>query len=187
MTDSINIDKSLDKYSKDFSVRHTRNRLALAITAICMLPYILSLFIPSWRDGGFYAFAGSLFAFGAVILIVVIAYYFIGDSKRPYFKPSHDWMERCELYFDGNCIGEVKDMLSKGDFASLAVMPRKHSQPNLIVMYKAPRSNVICAQILLSDDGHFIPQSGIYMFRNGEHNVPKGKKLLDFFYKDSNN
>lgn len=187
MAKTFNIDKSLDKYSKDFSVRHTKNGIALAVAAVCILPYILSLLVPSLDGAGFTGFANSALAFGIVVLIVVVAYYFIGDSRKPYFRPSHEWMERCEIFIDERNLAEVSSMLSQGNFGAIAAIPRKHSQQYLIIMYKAPKSNVVCAQIAQSVDGHYIPQGDIYMFRKGEHDIPQGKKLLDFFYKDSNN
>ena len=187
MANIIDIDKSLDKFSEDFSVRHTRNRMAFALALICILPYVLSVAVPSLSDGGFASFATTMLAFGVVVLIVLVAYYFIGDSRKPYFKPSHEWMERCVIYIDERNISEIADMLSRGDFGSIASIPRKHSQQYLIIMYKAPKSNVICAQIAQSLDGHYIPKGDILMFKDGEHNVPKDKRLLDFFYKDCDN
>ena len=38
MTNTINIDKTLDKYSKDFSIRHTGNRWALLSIIVCIVP-----------------------------------------------------------------------------------------------------------------------------------------------------
>lgn len=187
MTQTLNIDKALDKFSKDFTFRHDIAKWYLLSAIVCVLPFVASLFIPSLSGEGFSTVAVSLLACGAVIFICLMAYYTVGDSKVPYFKPSHELMERCELYFDVRNTDKIKALLSAGDFKSIAELPRNHSQQCLIIMYKTPKSNVICAQIADVRESHFIPASDIYMFRQQEHNVPSGTKLLDFFYKDMNN
>ena len=118
-----------------------------------------------------------------IIIALVVAYYFIGDSRKPYFRPSHEWMERCEIFIDERNLAEVSSMLSQGNFGAIAAIPRKHSQQYLIIMYKAPKSNVVCAQICTVSEMHFKPCGDIVMLKDGEHNIPKKTSLLDFFYQ----
>lgn len=183
MTNTINIDKTLDKYSKDFSIRHTGNRWALLSIIVCIVPFIIAILVPSLRDGGFYDFAVTMLILAATIALCLVIFYVAGDSKKIYFKPSHDWMERCEFYFDGRNLDKIAGLLAKGDFQAIADMPRNHSQQYLIIMYKAPKGNVVCAQICTVSEMHFKPCGDIVMLKDGEHNIPKKTSLLDFFYQ----
>lgn len=180
------IDKSLDKFSKDFSIRHDTNKWYVLATAICIIPGLLALLIPGMKENSIlYNLLITLLAFGVTSLLCIIAYFFLGDSHKAYFKPGHDWMERCELYFDARNLDKVKDFLTRGDFQALANMPRNHSQQYLVIMYKAPKSNVLCAQIAKVAESRFLPETEIFMFKDSEHNLPKESTLLDFFYKDN--
>lgn len=184
MTKSYLIDNSINKSTKDIALRHDLSKWGYISIVVLALPFIASLLVPSLREGGFYSFAITMLIFAATIAVCMIAYYLLGDSRRPYFKPTHDWMERCEFYFDGRNIETVKSLIKAGDFRAIADMPRNHSQQYLIIIYKAPKSNFVGAQIARYGDSCFIPESEIFLLKGSDHNIPKGTSLLDFFFND---
>lgn len=84
---------------------------------------------------------------GAFTLVLLLCYYLFGDSRRPYYKPSHALLEPEYIYYSATSKEMLLDALSKGDEAAVERV-KKCTIPELVlVRYSNGDDSVIFQQL----------------------------------------
>lgn len=84
---------------------------------------------------------------GAFTLILLLCYYLFGDSRRPYYKPSHALLEPEYLFYSSASKAVLLEALSNGDKAAVERV-KKGSIPELVlVRYSNNDDSVVFQQL----------------------------------------
>lgn len=106
----------------------------------------------------------ALILFGAVLVVVGVimcVVRFSGNSSTPWHVQDGCFLKKEELKFVKERGSKVRDLVSKGDFATLRSLPEDGVSAVTVVMYSSPRSKFCAAQVFEYVDLELQPVTGI--------------------------
>lgn len=103
----------------------------------------------------------AIILFGATFIIVGIILALLRRTGEPYHKEDGCFLNKKELKFYKERSSEIRDLVKRGDFATLRSLREDGVSAVTVVMYTSPRSEFCAAQVFEYYDMEMRPTSDL--------------------------